>query len=192
MAFIDTCLRQNKYRVFSAYRILEEAERTYSFQNPPYNRIKTKRKMPPEYKEDALADFISSYPHDQERVGMLQEFAAARRVRKKADIKRDEERQVELDEEANLAKAEAEGTMFDCQCCFCEYPANRMVHCDSEDAIHWFCKGCARRNAETVIGQSKYTLVCMAMEGCTASFSHEQRWVSLKYQVPRFNFTNLL
>lgn len=175
VAFIDTCLRQNKYHVFSTYRVLEEAERTYSIQNPPYNKIKAKRKMPSEYREENLPAAIASLQDERFR-NVLFELQAARRIRKKANSKRQEERQRELDEETNLLKAQAEGTMLDCQCCFGDYPINRMVHCDSEEDLHWFCRGCARRNAETVIGQSKYLLVCMAMEDCTSSFSKAQRY----------------
>jgi TRIAD3 protein (E3 ubiquitin-protein ligase RNF216) len=174
VTFIETCLRQNKYHVFSTYRVLEEAERTYDIQNPPYNKIKAKRKMLDEYREANLQTSITNVPDERCR-NILLELQAARRIRKKADSKRREERRLELEEENNLLKAQAEGTMMDCQCCFGDYPINRMVHCDSEEDLHWFCRGCARRNAETVIGQSKYQLVCMAMEDCTFSFSMAQR-----------------
>ena len=161
--------------MFSTYRILEEAERTYNLETPPYNKIKTKRRMPEEYQEANLRVYIAAIPHDQERIDMLEEFQAARGVRKKAEAKRKEERQLELAEQANLEKAQSEGTMLDCQCCFDDYPMNRMVHCNNEEVLHWFCKGCAKQNAETVIGQSKYQLVCMTMEGCASSFSRAQR-----------------
>jgi TRIAD3 protein (E3 ubiquitin-protein ligase RNF216) len=175
MAFIDTCLRQNGQRMFSTYRILEEAERTYSLENPPYNKIRTKRKMPEEYREANIQAFTAAVANDQGLVDLLEEFQASRKVRRKADARREEERQVELAEETNLLKAQAEGTILDCQCCFGDYPMNRMVHCDNEEFMHWFCKDCTKRNAETVIGQSKYHLVCMSMDGCTSSFSIAQR-----------------
>jgi E3 ubiquitin-protein ligase RNF216 len=175
VTFIETCLRQNGYRMFSTYRVLEEAERTYDPENPPYNKIKVKRKMLDEYQDINLESSLAQISDDQQRVELLRELQAARRIRKNANSKREEERQLELEEEANLLNAQAEGTMLDCQCCFDDYPVNRMVHCDSEEVLHWFCRGCARQNAETMIGQSKYQLVCMAMEGCTSSFSIAQR-----------------
>ena len=180
MAFIDVCLRQNGHRIFPTYRVLEEAERTYSFENPPYNKIKTKRKWKGQYDDSYIKSIIecTSDTDNQQYMDLLLELQAARRVRKKAESKREEARQLELAEEANLLKAQADGTMLDCQCCFGDYPMNRMVQCDSEEVSHWFCKDCAKRNAEAVIGQSKYQLVCMATDGCASSFSMAQRYAS--------------
>jgi len=175
MTFIESCLSNSGLRLFSAYRVLEEAERTFDPLNPPYNQIKTARKMRREYREENLEDFISTITEDPARIEILRELQAARRVRKKADAKRNAERQLELDEKENILKAQAEGTMSECGCCFGDFPLNRMVHCDSEDVLHWFCRGCARQTAETEIGNSKYQLHCMSMDGCEAGFSKEQR-----------------
>jgi TRIAD3 protein (E3 ubiquitin-protein ligase RNF216) len=175
MVFIEACLRQNGYHMFSTYRILEEAERTFSVENPPYNKIKTKRKMPVVYQDDNLEDFIDSNPEDDSRYSMLREFQRARKLRKNAEAKLEEERRQGCVEQANVEKARADGTMLECQCCFDEYPMNRMVNCDNETSSHFFCKACAKQNAETVIGQSKYELICMAMEGCNSSFSKAQQ-----------------
>lgn len=161
--------------MFLAYRIIEEAERTFSIENPPYNRIKTKRKMPVEYQHDNLENVINSAPENDDKYSMFREFQAARKIRKNAEAKREEERQIEHAEQANMEKARADGTVLECQCCFDEYPMNRMVNCDNEKSSHLFCKGCAKQNAETVIGQSKYELVCMAMDGCKSSFSKRQQ-----------------
>lgn len=83
--------------------------------------------------------------------------------------------QVELD---NLTKAKAEGTMVECGCCFDEIPLNRGIHCNAA-TIHWFCRDCARRMAESQIGMSKYELTCMSMDGCTGGFCRDQREVFL-------------
>jgi TRIAD3 protein (E3 ubiquitin-protein ligase RNF216) len=174
MTFIDACLRQGGFHLFSTYRILEEAERTFDHKSPPYNKIKSKRKTATTLPHTDLAAVILSMGN-RPQADVLRELYAARRLRKKADLEREEEREREREEEANLLKAQAEGAMMDCQCCFGDYPVNRMVHCNSESDAHWFCRGCARQTAETVIGQSKYQLVCMAMGGCTSSFSIEQR-----------------
>jgi TRIAD3 protein (E3 ubiquitin-protein ligase RNF216) len=41
--------------------------------------------------------------------------------------------------------------------------------------LQFFCVDCARRNAETAIGLSKYELCCMSMDKCPGGFSHSQR-----------------
>ncbi|ROT42907.1 hypothetical protein SODALDRAFT_268324, partial [Sodiomyces alkalinus F11] len=75
-------------------------------------------------------------------------------------------------EEDNIALAQAQGSMMGCACCYDEFPINRMVHCNEKQ---WFCIGCARQNAETVVGMSRYELKCMSMDGCSAGFCAGQR-----------------
>lgn len=65
--------------------------------------------------------------------------------------------------------------MQECGCCFGDFPRNRMVHCNNESEIHWFCKDCSRLNAETQIGQAKYELQCMSTDGCEGGYSYKQR-----------------
>jgi TRIAD3 protein (E3 ubiquitin-protein ligase RNF216) len=179
MTFITRTLDQSGYRLFSAYRVLEEAHRTFDQRRPPYNKIKNLRKMCTAFKEEHLEQHIqdilrSPFPPEHE-VEALRELQAARRIRMKADEKRLLERQSEIEEEENFRRAEAEGTMSECGCCFGDFPLNRMVHCDNEQVLHWFCRGCAKQNADTEIGNSKYQLHCMSMDGCKAGFSLEQR-----------------
>lgn len=50
-----------------------------------------------------------------------------------------------------------------------------MVHCDSDGAVHFFCKACARTTAENEIGNSKYKLTCMSTDSCEATFSYMER-----------------
>ncbi len=179
MNFIDSTLNQSGYRLFSAYRVLEEAHRTFDPLRPPYNKIKHQRKMQNEYK-GANLEFtigrITESGHQNEQVEILRELQAARRIRKKLEAKRQAELQAENEERDNIWKAQAEGTMSECGCCFDDFPLNRMVHCDSE-ILHWFCRACAKRNADTEIGSSKYELRCMSMDGCEAGFSLDQRQV---------------
>ncbi|KAL2257598.1 hypothetical protein VTK26DRAFT_9421 [Humicola hyalothermophila] len=85
-----------------------------------------------------------------------------------------EEKQKQEEEAENFKRAKTEGTISECGCCFDEQPRNRMVHCNG-DVLHWFCRGCARRMAESQIGLSKYHLACMSMEGCDATFDNEQK-----------------
>jgi TRIAD3 protein (E3 ubiquitin-protein ligase RNF216) len=177
MTFIDSCLNQSRSRLYPAYRILEAAQRTFNDQNPAYNRIKltSRRRQPKEYLEANLEGFMNALRPHEDRVEILRELQGARRIRKKADAKHAEELRLKSEEEDNIKKAELEGTMSECGCCCDPFPLNRMVHCDNEDVLHWFCRHCAKRTAEEAIGQSKYDLGCMSMEGCTAGFSMEQR-----------------
>ncbi|KAK0368965.1 hypothetical protein CLIM01_13675 [Colletotrichum limetticola] len=72
--------------------------------------------------------------------------------------------------EAAGAKREA-ATIFDCGWCYGEFALNRMVCC--ENGNHFFCVDCARRNAETVVGLSKFEFTCMSTDGCDAGFAHQ-------------------
>lgn len=178
MNFIDTALNQSGYRLFSTYRVLDEAHRTYDIRRPPYNKIKYQRKIEDEYKDTNLEGTIHRMMqnvHQTQEVEILRELQAARRIRKKAEAKREADLQAEIEEEKNVRKAEAEGTMSECGCCFGDYPLNRMVHCDNGEVMHWFCRGCAKQNADTEIGNSKYELRCMSMDGCSSGFSLDQR-----------------
>ncbi|KAF4632110.1 hypothetical protein G7Y89_g6019 [Cudoniella acicularis] len=174
MIFIDATLNQSNYRLFQAYRVLEEAQRTFDLRNPPYNKIKKSRGPLPQFHDDKIQAFIDDISEDRDRAEVLRELQASRRIKRKADQKRAEECQAELEEKENLARAQAEGTMSECGCCFGDYPLNRMVHCDG-DILHWFCRGCARQTAEAEIGNSKYELHCMSMDGCDAGFGNDQR-----------------
>ncbi|CZT51849.1 uncharacterized protein RSE6_13058 [Rhynchosporium secalis] len=182
MVFINATLEQTGYRLFSAHQVLEEAERTWTRENPSYQRLKKPRKDEGLYTDKVIADYLADPTINQQAAGIVdhektevfQELQAARRIRSKADAQRVAELQAEIAEEENVAKAEAEGTMGECQCCWCDYPLNRMVHCDSE-TLHWFCRGCAKQTAEVEIGKSKYELICMSTDKCSASFSHDQR-----------------
>jgi len=172
MEFIDTCLRLNGYRLFSVYRILEEAQRTFD-ERPTYNKLKNTRKKMKHYTKDNIDVYIKAAATDNERE-IYEELVASWRLRDKGEAKRHEESLQEAIEQENVRKAEAEGTMAECGCCFGNFPLNRMVHCDA-DPMHWFCRGCARMSAETEIGNSKYELICMSMDGCTGGFTMSQR-----------------
>ncbi|KAM0130662.1 hypothetical protein ACHAP3_007202 [Botrytis cinerea] len=174
LAFIDETLRSTGHRLFSAYRTLEEADRTFDANNPPYRRIKTPRKMPHEYRDGRIEASIQNN-ESPEKTDTLKELLVCRKIRKTAESRRLAEQQAILAEEENLKRAEAEGTMSECCCCYSDYPLNRMVHCNNEEVLHWFCRGCARQAAETEIGNSKYLLMCMSTDGCEAGFSLEQR-----------------
>ena len=176
MVFIYATLGQSQYRLFQAYRVLEEAQRTFNPANPPYNKIKNARKSQADFRDANIQTFINTPRADPSRIEILRELQAARRTRRKAEAKRELELEAEREEKANEQRAIAEGTMQECGCCFGDYPLNRMIHCDA-DTLHWFCKACAKQTADTEIGNSKYILRCMSMEGCEGGFSSDQRYV---------------
>jgi TRIAD3 protein (E3 ubiquitin-protein ligase RNF216) len=174
MAYIDASLSQSGHRLFSAYQLLDEANRTYDPLTSGFQKIKNPRKQHTDFREESIEIILNDPASDLERTEVLRELRAARRAKAKAEARRQAERVAQLEEEANEAKAQAEGTMSECGCCFGDYPLNRMVHCDAEP-MHWFCRACALRNAENEVGQSKYELCCMSMDGCNARFTIAQR-----------------
>ncbi|TVY48852.1 E3 ubiquitin-protein ligase [Lachnellula occidentalis] len=174
MVFIYATLDQSEHRLFQAYRVLEEAQTAFDPGDPPYNKIKNARKSQAEFRDANIQAYIDTPEADPARREILRELQAARRIRCKAEAKRELEREAEREEEANEQRAVAEGMMQECGCCFGDYPLNRMVHCDA-DTMHWFCKACAKQTADTEIGNSKYILRCMSMDGCEGGFSLDQR-----------------
>ncbi|KIH88844.1 ring finger protein [Sporothrix brasiliensis 5110] len=134
---------------------------------------KTKTKLNPVYSMESLPGMIR-IEESESKKDALEEYLAALKIRQLRKVKRDEERQRELSEAANIEQAKKDGTIKDCECCFGDFPMNRMVHCNAS-TIHWFCVDCARRMAETQIGLSKYELACMSMDGCKAGFSRAER-----------------
>ena len=174
MSFIDAVLADSGYHLFKAYRVLEEAERTFDSGKPPYFKLKGRRVKPFGLEEAGVQFYIDQAGSLPDLVEVYRELKAARAVRAKADGERAAAHELVLEEAANELRAKEEGTMSECGCCFGDYPMNRMVHCDA-DIIHWFCRGCARQTAETEIGNSKYELHCMSMDGCEGGFSNDQR-----------------
>jgi hypothetical protein len=191
MNFMDAVINQSKRRLFPAYKILDEAQRTWDVADPPYKKIRSHRKS-------ALGLGLKYSPQDIANVfktettpagvptawlpalkETLNELNAARKMKQKADAKLQAERQIQMAEEDNIARAIAEKTMFECGCCVSEFPLNRMIHCENDEDIHWFCRACARTMAEHEIGNQKYKLQCMSMDGCEAEFAKDQMRVFL-------------
>ncbi|RDW69747.1 hypothetical protein BP6252_08767 [Coleophoma cylindrospora] len=178
MTYIEAVLKQDNYHLFPAYIVLELAERTWDSRNPTYSKLKKTRKVRNVYldkNKPQLLDAQLDYDHlDIQTREILLEFQAARKMRRKQDQAREAERQFVAAEEQNLLEAQREGLMSECGCCFCDRPINRMVYCDKDEG-HMFCRDCARQMAETEIGNSKFELRCMSMDGCDGGFSISQR-----------------
>jgi len=52
-------------------------------------------------------------------------------------------------------------------CCFADSPVNFMTACADG---HLFCLECAKKNAETTVGNGGFVFKCMDMSGCKAQF----------------------
>ncbi|KAH7150487.1 hypothetical protein B0J13DRAFT_620794 [Dactylonectria estremocensis] len=126
-----------------------------------------------QYRPENIDETIANSENEAGRE-LLKELRAARLIRASLVNKKNKELQAKEAEEKDYEEAKSRGLLMECECCFTELPENRLVHCDAE-LCHWFCMDCARRNAETLIGLSKYEMTCMSMDGCEAGFCQAQR-----------------
>lgn len=180
--------------LYPTYLAIDKALSEWNPQNPPF-ALKKKRNI----KQPSLDEIdrrIQEAPSAEARE-VLEEYRAARAFQLKKrgeDEKKERERKLEED---NFEQARADGTVFECGCCFAEHAMNRMVHCDSESlhvslllqprkplltslrSCQWFCQDCARSLAESQIGLSKHQLRCMSVDGCDGGFSMSQREIFL-------------
>lgn len=163
---------ENNYTLFSCYLKLvrKEASETWTPKKRP-------AKSNPAWEDDRIDDTIKATLNPEERVA-LEELKIARQAGEALKLEMLSDKQQEQGEIDNFNNAKMEGTTSECECCCDEFALNRMVHCDGEN-LHWFCRNCARLNAETQIGLSKFELNCMSMDGCTAGFSRHQRDIFL-------------
>ncbi|KAL7786343.1 hypothetical protein V8C37DRAFT_296115 [Trichoderma ceciliae] len=160
---IRRAMTKNKYVLFSAYLALNETPR------PNHEEAVRRGRM----NEASTADPNGAITQGAED-SMLAELKEARRycalqgeihLRKMA---------MEEAENKNYEAAKARGLVQDCGCCFTETSLNRMVSCEG-DPKHFFCIECVRKLAETLVGQSRYQLECLSLDGCSAGFSSEER-----------------
>lgn len=147
---IRIMLNQSKFYTptyFALAATLEQAD-------PPYQVLARPRKHKGRSTAPASADF------DTERAFVVAKVAADKAS---AAAKAAEEQQEALEEAA--------GHVFECGCCFGDYVFSKMVQCPE---AHLFCKDCARRNAENVMGNRQTVVQCMDQDGCTAPFSDKE------------------
>ncbi|EPE34927.1 RING/U-box [Glarea lozoyensis ATCC 20868] len=174
MSFIDKVLSTNRNHLFPSYAELLKAETNTDDQKPAYEKLRYRRIMPKEWEDQEIQTYINAVTSEAAMVELYRELQAARKVRAMAEFKRVAERELVLAEEANELRAREDGTMLECGTCCADYPMNRMVHCNAE-ALHWFCKACALKTAETQIGMSKYELCCMSTDNCEGGFSKSEK-----------------
>jgi TRIAD3 protein (E3 ubiquitin-protein ligase RNF216) len=171
MSFIESTLSDTRRHLYPAYMILEEANRTYNPLTSPYIRIKKPRATIIPWIPERVEETLQSERSTADTMLVLKELKAARRATLIAGEKRLVEVRQQMEEEENVRRAKVEGTLLECGCCYEDFPMNRMVHCQNEQTIHWFCRPCTRQTAENEIGNSKYQIKCMSMEGCESGFS---------------------
>lgn len=176
MNMVTAQLAAVNFFLYPAYLACYELERKWAPEQPQYTKLKKARPLPahltPANVDLALNGALAT---PAVIVPIMQELRDARAAKRRLKTQYDREAEGLRVEKENEEAARATGTIEDCACCFSEYPLNRMVHCNNEASIHFFCKTCAKTNAETEVGQGKYHLVCMSMDGCSAGFSREQR-----------------
>ncbi|VBB84173.1 Putative E3 ubiquitin-protein ligase [Podospora comata] len=164
---IEQQFKLHDHRIYPAYLALwtELAQETSAWRK----KSTTRPKM-------TLGDTVKMFSEsaDEGEKGAVEDFVAARQVCDIRTAKARAKKALEDAEAANYAQAEADGTILECGCCFGDFPQNRMVHCNAE-TVHFFCRECAKRMAETQVGISKYQLDCMSTDGCEGTFSKSQK-----------------
>jgi TRIAD3 protein (E3 ubiquitin-protein ligase RNF216) len=149
---IDQIFNENDKALFPTYLKLVKREVDGALR--PKTRPQQRR---PEYEGDGLDVMIRTSPNGL-HVEALRELKVARQAGATRRIELVKEKEEKQGEEDNLLRAMAEGTMDDCGTCYSEIPLNRMVHCNG-DTLHWFCRDCARKNAESQIGHVYWGLL---------------------------------
>lgn len=91
---------------------------------------KTKTKLNPVYSLESLPGTIR-IEESAIKKEALEEYLAALKVRQLRKAKREEEKQQEIKEAANVRQAQRDGTIKECECCYGDFPMNRMVHCNA-------------------------------------------------------------
>jgi TRIAD3 protein (E3 ubiquitin-protein ligase RNF216) len=72
----------------------------------------------------------------------------------------------------NESEYEETGNLLECGCCFGDHPFENMVTCDDG---HLFCRTCAQRAAEELIGQGRSEFKCLnTSENCPYAFTEQQ------------------
>ncbi|KAF2661337.1 hypothetical protein K491DRAFT_449808 [Lophiostoma macrostomum CBS 122681] len=101
------------------------------------------------------------------------ELERARRTRQQVADQRFTEAEAKRAEEANYRRAQITGELQECQCCFDEFPLNRMVTCSGE-TLHFICRDCTKNYVEVEIGSGRCQPACFADTACRGTFTRRQ------------------
>lgn len=115
--------------LYPTYMVLDKILAAGKSEQLPFQLMKQPRRRVNEYKEGQLSEAIANCEEPNEREA-LEEFRAARAVRKAQQEKVEVEKRQEREDLENFEQAQIEGTAATCECCCDEFAMNRMVHCD--------------------------------------------------------------
>lgn len=168
--YVDNMLSEHK-TFYKTYLVLEKEVREYNVQKPPFAKLKHPRsKKGIEYMLIERGSFAPK------------ELQAAKAKCEKESVKRRKAEEEKRAEEDNVRQAQRDGMMSDCQCCFDEFPMNRMVSCDADEG-HFFCTQCIKNYVGSEMGSSRCRPVCFGDPNCKGTFTRKQLQRCLSTQI---------
>ncbi|KAK0512374.1 hypothetical protein JMJ35_005502 [Cladonia borealis] len=168
--FIDAMYKEHHHYYGAFFAILEAERGLSSARPPPFAPLKSRR-----VSTKSSAAIMAQLEQDGfDFENLKKEIDSAFQRRKKDESNRKAARDAKQAEDAEDQRLRAMGEVMECQCCYDDCIPPKMTHCDGE-GCHFFCLDCAKTNANTVIGNSRYILQCMDGSGCKATFSRYER-----------------
>ncbi|OAG12700.1 uncharacterized protein CC84DRAFT_1171377 [Paraphaeosphaeria sporulosa] len=161
---INLVIKQQK-TLYKAYGVIDQQLREYDQYDrnkEPFRKVhsaRTKRNI-----EASLIQRGSQVP---------KELQAAKKKSDEAAVKRRKAEDALREEENNIREAVLAGEMTECQCCFDEFPLNRMVGCGGA-TMHFLCRECVKNYVESEIGSSRCRPICFADSKCGGNFTRQQ------------------
>lgn len=77
----------------------------------------------------------------------------------------------EEEEENQIKQAELNGSLYECECCICEYPLDWMLQCPEG---HLICKKCVEKQIEVAISEGRSNVPCLKFGGCDQTIHMEE------------------
>lgn len=162
---IEAVIREHK-TFFKSYIVIESQLRNYP-NLAPFTKINRPRIT--RATELVLVQKGSRLP---------KELHAAKAKCEEEAAKRHKAEEAQREEENNIRVAVLKGEMTECQCCFDEFPLNRMIGCGGH-TVHFFCANCMKNYVGNEIGSSRCRPVCFADPDCRGCFARKQLQESL-------------
>ncbi|KAL5400741.1 hypothetical protein PMIN03_012126 [Paraphaeosphaeria minitans] len=161
---INLVIKEQK-TLYKAYSVIEKQLREYNQYDrskEPFRKVHTART-----KRNIEASQI------QRGSQVPKELQAAKMKSEEAAVKRRRAEDASRAEEENMKEAVLTGEMTECQCCFDEFPLNRMVGCGGA-IMHFLCRECVKNYVESEIGSSRCRPICFAESRCGGNFTRQQ------------------
>lgn len=127
-------MEENNKLLYPAYLAMNKTVQEWDNNSPAFRTKKTTRPAFQTIDESTIKDRIQAC-HDPAEREALEEFVAARATQLKEANEARAKHHRERWEVENFERAQAEGNVNECGCCFVDYAMNRMVHCDG-DVLH--------------------------------------------------------